>query len=51
MVWRHAVTNQSERHGEPVDDGDLHRYICLLAESLGGVYPGRPSSHNGDDER
>ena len=50
MVGRYAVTDQPERHWEPIDDGDLNCHTRLLAEGLGGVDPCRSGSHNGDDE-
>ena len=51
MVRCHPVADQPERDGQPVDHRHLHRYVVLLAESLGRVDARRAGADDGDHQR
>ena len=51
MVGRYAVTDQAERHRQPIDDRDLDIDVGLLAQSLGSVNTRWPRPDDRNDER
>ena len=51
MVGRYAVTDQAERHRQPIDDRDLDIDVGLLAQCLGSVDPRWPRPDDRNDER
>jgi hypothetical protein len=50
VIGRNAVSNEAERHGQPVDHVDLDRDRVLAHQRIGGVDARGAGSDNSDPQ-